>query len=59
MSIDISDELKILIQNEGYEFKSGRIRFSKNLRDMFRKEISDYYSDNVEIVTKMIEIYNE
>ena len=59
VNTDISDELKVLIQNKGYELRSGRIRFPKNLRDRFRQETSDYYSNDVEIITKMIEVYNE
>ena len=57
--INISDNLKDLIQNKGYETRSGRIKFSKKLRDLFRKEIADYHSDEIEIITKMINIYND
>lgn len=55
----ISEKLRNLIQNRGYETKSGRICFPKPLRIKFRKEIADYYSDERIIITKMIDIYND
>lgn len=55
----ISEKLKEKIQNKGYELKSGRISFPKNIRNEFRKEIGDYNSDERRIITKMIDIYND
>lgn len=59
MQEQISEALKKEIQDKGYELPSGRIGFSKKVKDKFRNEIADYYSDNTTIITKMIDIYNE
>lgn len=55
--VDISDELKEKIREEGYETRSGRICFPKKLRDEFREAIEDNISDKVLLVTKMIDVY--
>ena len=59
MQEQISEALKIEIQDKGYELPSGRISFPKKIRDKFRDEIADYYSNNITITSKMIDIYNE
>ena len=55
---EISEELKEEIQEKGYETKSGRICFSKKLRDKFRRALEDHVSDKILLVSKMINIYN-
>ena len=56
---DISKELGEKIQEEGYELATGRVSFSRYLKEKFREETVDYRSDDLVIVSRMIDIYNE
>jgi len=56
-NIEISDELRKRIKEEGYETDEGKIKFYKPLRDLFRKEMGLYHKDEIVITELMIRIY--
>ena len=59
MISELTQEFRLEIAEKGYETRSGRVKFSKGLRDRFRRVIGDYHSDEIEITAKLIEVYNE